>query len=185
MSWVSCRLFVPIGVALELANGGCVGDPHESWLPSEIEVADTLEKVGHFAYSTMCNELENRVHDLYTEQPLVQAACTAYALRTTRNAAECAQVTDDCLTDLPPPVEAELDTILAQASCASTGVSAAECKSPVFELVDCLEGLWDQVEGIRLEATCAAFGSPVSRNWWRITIPTACSELATRCPAHT
>jgi hypothetical protein len=170
-------------VALGAVLGACISAPDESWVPQEVDVADALKHVGQRAYSMMCDELDDRVHDLYSSQLLVQAACTAHALSTTQDATACAQATSECLETLPPPVEAQLQTIREQVSCGSLPVSVSECPSPVSELVACIDDLRDRVEQTTLTVTCAAFGSPVPPDWWRVSLPTSCLDLVRRCPS--
>jgi hypothetical protein len=168
---------------LAVALDACVSPPDESWVPQEVAVADTLEKIGHKAYSIMCNRFEDSIHDLYSSQLVVEAACTAHAIRTAPNATACAEVTAQCLDALPAPVEDELQSILEQAHCGSTGVSPLGCHSPVSELVACLGDLRDELDQLQQTVTCAAFGSPLRGDWWRIKPPASCLDLAQQCPA--
>ncbi len=156
-------------------------DPTESWLPQDVDVTDTLEHAGDKAYSMLCDQFSSHVHGLYSSQLLVRAACTAHALNSTANAIECEQATASCLETLPQPVESQLESILAQASCERAGVSRSGCPSPVSELVACLDELRHQLDKLEMTATCTAFGARVPADWWRIVQPSSCVELATRC----
>ena len=159
----------------------CVSDVATSWVPQDIDVEEKLESVGHTTYGLLCDQFSSYVHELYSSQLLVRAACTVHALRTTANTNECTEATDRCLETLPTPVEQELESILAQASCDTSGVLPSGCDAPVAELVECLGELRDEVERIQMSATCAVFGSPVADDWWRIAQPNSCIELATKC----
>lgn len=172
-------------LALLLLVGACVSEPTESWLPQEVAVTDALEHVGDKAYSMVCDQFASHVHGLYSSQLLVQAACTAHAVTSTGNAIECEQATESCLDTLPPPVEAQLESILAQASCEHAGIQRAGCPAPLSALIACLDELSGELDKIEMTATCAAFGSKPPANWWHVVQPAACVDLATRCrPGH-
>lgn len=125
--------------------------------------------------------IEDYVRDQYRSNRLIQAACTANALQTTSDAIMCGESVDDCVDDLPPVVESQLSMILAQASCTTVGVDPMGCPSRVSAMKDCLDALGEQLDTIELSATCAAFGSPVPPNWWRISLPSACTTLSSQC----
>jgi len=172
-----------IGVLLlTLGVAGCITEERaRSWVPPDIDETLTLASIGEAAHSMMCDAFSGHVHDLYGSQLLVEAACTAHALQTTANSTECAQVVEQCLDTLPPPVEGQLQRILDQASCEATGVPESGCDSSVSELIDCLDELGGMLDQVELKVTCAAFGSPVPSDWWRISPPPSCVALATRC----
>src|SRR5687767_7957685 len=113
---------------------------------------------------------------MYRSNRLIQAACTAEALETSADAVACGAAVDDCLNELPPVVETQLQMILDQAGCPALGIEQAGCTSPVSALTDCLDALGAQLETVDLALTCAAFGSPVPPDWWMIETP----ESATR-----
>ncbi len=159
----------------------CASEVATSWVPDEVDVEQTLESVGETTYGLLCDGFSSFVHELYSSQLLVRAACTMHALRTTTDMNECTEATENCLETLPTPVEQELESILEQASCDTSGVLPSGCDAPVAELVACLGELRDEVEKIQSAATCAAFGSDVPANWWRIAQPNSCIELATKC----
>jgi hypothetical protein len=158
-----------------------MSDVATSWVPDEIDPAETVESIGTTAYGLLCDHFSSYVHELYSSQLLVRAACTMHALRTTTNMTECTEATDRCLGTLPGPVENELESILSQASCDTSGVLPSGCDAPVAELLACLGELRDEVEQIQMAATCAAFGPDVPDGWWRIAQPNSCIDLATQC----
>lgn len=166
-----------------LTLGACTTDLPGAWVPTDIDISERLERIGDKAYSMLCNTFSDHVHDVYRSQLLIEAACTAHALQTTSNASECAQVTAECLDTLPAPVEDQLQTILAQASCKSVGVTSSGCGSVVSDLVECLDAIGSKVSQLKLSATCAAFGSPPPPDWWRLSVPDACMDLVSRCHA--
>lgn len=156
---------------------GCADD--RSWVPSTVDVAARVQDIGEFSHEQLCKAFDDFVHDPFESAIVVQAACTAHALQTTANAEECAQVADECMSTLPPPVEKQVDRILAQAGCDAASSGSHGC-APVSDLISCLGDAWDEVTKIRLTATCAAFGSTVPEGWWRIPPPDSCVDLA-RC----
>ncbi len=162
----------------------CTSELATSWIPQDLDVEDTVDHLGDKAYSVLCDQFEGYVHELYSSQLLVRAACTAHALRETRDTSECTRVTDACLETLPAPVEDEMETILSQASCKRSEVSPGECRAPIWELVSCLEDLRGTVERVTMSATCAAFGAKLDPGWWKIVQPESCIALATRCRPH-
>jgi hypothetical protein len=159
----------------------CSSSSARDWVPSDIDEQATIEQVGTSGYSRLCGAFDDYVHDTYRSQLLVKAACTAHALETTTDAVMCGAALDDCLDTLPAPVAAQLDRILAQASCAKIEIDPATCPSKVSTLVSCLDALGDLVDKVELSATCAAFGSPVPNSWWMISTPSACQALAAGC----
>jgi len=166
-------LFVAcLGVGL----AACV-EERDSWIPPEIDEGEMVEGLGDVGHRLLCDAFDGYVHRTYRSVLLIQAACTAHALQTTKNATECAAVADACLEALPAPVEDQVERILAQARCG--GVSHG-CGSMVSELITCLGDLGDSITNVKLTVTCAAFGSPIPSDWWRISPPTSCLELA-RC----
>lgn len=162
---------------------GIAGCPSSSddWVPSDIDEQQTLDRLGAAGYQRLCGAFDDFVRDQYRSSYLIQAACTAHALQTTDSATACGAAVDACLDDLPAPVEAQLTQILAQADCSAAGVSAAGCSSPVSALTECLDALGSQIDQLQFSLTCAAFGSVVPADWWRISPPAACSTLAERC----
>lgn len=178
------RLYVLVVLAVASALPGCTSELATSWVPQDIDVEETVDHLGDKAYSLMCDQFESYVHELYSSQLLVKAACTAHAVREARDTDECTRVTDACLETLPKPVENELESILAQASCKRSEVSPKDCDAPVWELVSCLEDLRSTLERVTTSATCAAFGSKLEPGWWKIVQPQSCIDLATRCRPH-
>ncbi len=150
-------------------------------MPDDIDEEQTLDRLGAAGYQRLCGAFDDFVRDQYRSSYLVQAACTAHALQTTQSATDCGAAVDACLDDLPAPVEAQLAQILAQADCSAVGVSTTGCSSPVSRLTDCLDALGTEVDKIQFSLTCAAVGSPVPENWWRISPPAECSALAESC----
>jgi hypothetical protein len=173
----SLALLAAVGTGL----AACTSEVAGSWVPQDVDVGDTLDGLGNKAYSLICDQFSSYVHELYSSQLLVKAACTAHALRTTTDTNECTKVANACLETLPSPVDSELQSILEQASCERSDVLPSGCRAPVAELVACLEDLRGAIERLELSATCAAFGSRVPPEWWRIARPASCIELATRC----
>jgi hypothetical protein len=153
----------------------------DDWVPSDIDESQTLDRLGAAGYQRLCGAFDDYVRDQYRSSYLIQAACTAHALQTTADAVACGQAVDACLDDLPPAVESALDMILDQAGCSAAGVSATGCASPVSALTDCLDALGSQLDQIQFSLTCAAFGSPVPQDWWRISPPSACTAIASGC----
>ena len=166
-------------VCLGVGLAACV-EERDSWIPQEIEIheGEMLQDLGDVGHQLLCDAFDGYVHRTYRSVLLIQAACTAHALQTTRNATECAAVADACLQSLPAPVDDQVERILAQAGCG--GVSSAGCGSMVYELITCLGDLGDAITNVKLTVTCAAFGSPIPSDWWRISPPASCLELA-RC----
>jgi hypothetical protein len=154
----------------------------EEWLPLDLDATLALEHLGDDAYQTLCNSFDGYVHDIYRSKLLIKAACTAHALQTTSDATSCAARTEQCLDTLPPVVEDQLDRLVKQAGCGPAHVSTSKCRSPVSELIRCLRDLRGIVESTGQELTCAAFGSPLPADWWRVSTPDSCIALATSCP---
>lgn len=151
------------------------------WVPDDIDEQETIDKLGAAGYAKLCSSFDDYVRDMYRSNLLVRAACTAHALETTANATECGEAVDACLDDLPPVVESQLMSILAQASCPAVEIAQGGCSSPVSALTTCLDDLGAQLDTIKLSVTCAAFGSPVPPDWWQISPPSSCSALASGC----
>lgn len=166
---------------LFLVFAGCAGHSSDDWVPSEIDEQQTLDRLGSAGYAKLCSAFDDYVHDQYRSNYLIKAACTAHALQTTDNATACGAAVDACLDDLPAPVEAQLEQILAQADCTAVSASPGGCSSPVSALTGCLDALGSQLDQIQFSLTCAAFGSPVPADWWRIRPPAACTALAESC----
>lgn len=150
-------------------------------VPPDIEENQTLDRIGSAGYAKLCSAFEDYVRDRYRSDRLLQAACTANALQTTTDAVACAAAVDMCLDMLPPAVEAQLDRILAQASCTAVAVQPTGCSSTVSQMKACLDALGTEVDRIMFALTCAAFGSPVPEAWWMIDPPPACSAIASQC----
>jgi hypothetical protein len=167
--------------ALLICLAGCQSGSHDDWVPSDIDEQQTLDRLGSAGYAKLCNAFADYVHDQYRSNYLVKAACTAHALETTADAAACGEEVDRCLDTLPPVVEEQLDRILAQASCPAAAIDPTLCSSPVSALTACLDALGEQVDQVELSVTCAAFGSPVPAEWWRIEEPAACAALRQGC----
>ena len=168
--------------ALVLAMQACVVTDVEEWVPSEVEIHDTLEHVGDSAYQMLCGAFDGYIHDKYRSSLVVKAACTAHALRSTDNATDCTAVADDCLARLPSPVEEDVDAILAQAGCDGLGVARSGCSSPISDLVACLGDLKAALDHVALSFTCeAALDGSVPLDWWRVAPPSSCVDLVTRC----
>lgn len=162
--------------------GDVVGDKAEEWVPSEVEVSATLDRIDDPAYQTLCWAFDAFIHDKFRSSLIVKAACTAHALSSTGNATECTAVADACLAKLPSPVEEDVQAILAHAGCAGLGVSRNGCRSPVSELIACLGDVKAALDHTALSVTCgAAFDRSVPHEWWRISPPSSCVDLVTRC----
>lgn len=170
-------------VLLLAVLAGCVVDEVEAWLPADLDVSQPLERLGDEGYKLLCRSFDGHIHDIYRSQLLIKAACTAHALETTADAADCAARTDECLDTLPPVVEQQLDQIVAQAGCTDALATTTTCRSPVSELIQCLRDLRGIVESTGQELTCAAFGSPLPEDWWHFSTPLSCVALATSCPS--
>jgi hypothetical protein len=157
--------------------------PGEStdWVPDDIDEEATLDAIGEAGYARVCSAFSDYVHDQYRSNYLVQAVCTAEAIRTTTDAGACAATIETCLDTLPPSVQAELDAILAQASCPTVGIAPDGCSSTVSELTSCLDDLGSSLDTLQFGLTCAAAGQPVPTDWWQIVIPSSCQSLQSSC----
>ena len=153
----------------------------KDWVPSDIDENATLDRIGAAGYQKLCDAFEDYVRDMYRSDYLVKAACTANALQTTTDAVACGESVNMCLNTLPAPVEMQLDRILAQAHCSAVSVTPTGCLAKVAEMKACLDALGEQVDKIMFSLTCAAIGSPVPEDWWKISPPAACTSLSTRC----
>jgi hypothetical protein len=160
---------------------GCQSGSHDDWVPPDIDEQQTLDRLGAAGYAKLCSAFSDYVHDQYRSSYLVKAACTAHALQTTSDAVMCGEELDMCLDTLPPVVDQQLDSILAQASCSAAAIDPATCSSKVSALTACLDALGEQVDAIEMSLTCAAFGSPVPANWWKIDEPAECTALRSGC----
>lgn len=148
---------------------------------ADLDPEETIDRLGAAGYAKLCSEFEDYVRETYRSNRLIQLACTAEAMQTTPDAVACGEAVDACLDTLPPAVETQLQRILDQAGCGSVAIEPAGCTSKVSQLQGCLDALGDQLDTIQLELTCAAFGSPVPPDWWRIDVPAACASLAQSC----
>ncbi len=164
-----------------LVLGACGDRASGDWVPEDIDEQQAIDRIGAAGYAKLCSSFDSYVRDKYRSNRLIQAACIAHALETTSDAAACGQAVDDCLDDLPPVVESQLSQILAQAGCSAVGITQTGCSSPVSALTTCLDDLGERLDTVQLSLTCAAFGSPVPPDWWRITPPASCTSLATDC----
>jgi hypothetical protein len=170
-----------LALVMMMGLGACGGGRNNDWVPSDIDESKTIDAIGSAGYQKLCSSFDSYVRDQYRSSRLIQAACTANALETTMNATECGEAVDACLDDLPPVVETELNSILSQAGCSAVSISQAGCMSPVSQLTSCLDALGTKVDQIMFSLTCAAFGSPVPPDWWRISPPAECSALSSSC----
>ena len=150
----------------------------DDWVPEEIDESQTIDKLGAAGYSKLCSSFDDFVRDQYRTNLLVRAACTAQALQSTETTTACADYIDACVNDIPAVVETQLTMILAQASCPAVGVMTVGCSSPVSALTTCLDDLGAQVDNVKLQLTCAALGSTVPADWWKISPPSSCTVLA-------
>ena len=158
----------------------CKTSSSDDWVPDDIDENETLDRIGAAGYAKLCSSFEDYVRDMYRGDLLIRAACTAHALESTLDAVACGEAVDACLDDLPPAVESTLEQILDQASCPAD-VAQAGCQSKVSMLTTCLDDLGRKVDQIEFSLTCAAVGSPVPANWWRITPPSSCTSLGQEC----
>lgn len=170
------RLLLLSALSLAACNG-----TSDDWVPSDVDESETIDKLGDAGYGKVCSAFDDFVRDQYRTNLLVRAACTAQALRSTETTAECADSIDDCVNDIPAVVESQLEMILAQASCPAIGVMTAGCSSPVSALTTCLDDLGAQLDNVKLQLTCAALGSPVPADWYKISPPASCTALASGC----
>jgi hypothetical protein len=167
--------------ALILFVVGCGSSSQDDWVPPDIDEQQTLDRLGSAGYAKLCSAFSDYVHDKYRSDYLVKAACTAHALETTSDAVECGEALDMCLGTLPPVVDQQLDSILAQASCTAAAIDPATCSSKVSALTACLDAISARMDQIELSLTCAAFGSPVPDDWWRVEEPAECVALRSGC----
>lgn len=156
-------------------------DPSDDWIPSDIDEDATVDRIGAAGYQKLCGAFEDYVRDQYRSNKLIQLTCTAHAIETTTDAIACGEALETCLDTLPPNVEAQLNAILAQASCQATSVEPAGCSSKVSVLKDCLDALGAKLDTLMLSATCAVAGSPVPDDWWMIEPPAICQQISTDC----
>lgn len=167
--------------AVAIAAQACVGE-HEAWVPHEIEIDETLERIGDTGYQMLCGAADGALHDAYRSQLIVKAACTAHALRVTDDATSCTTVANECLDKLPSPVEEDVQALLGQAGCDGVGVSETECKSPVFELIECLDDVRAALDHVASTVTCdVVHHESLPEDWWRISPPASCVNLVTGC----
>jgi hypothetical protein len=166
---------------LVLALTACGSSGSKDWVPSDIDENQTLDRLGAAGYQKMCGAFADYVRDMYRTSYLIQAACTAHALETTSDAVACGEAANACRNDVPAAVESTLDSILAQASCTAVSATPAGCSMPVSALTACLDALGERIDEIKFSLTCAAFGSPIPSDWYRIAPPPACSALASGC----
>jgi hypothetical protein len=153
----------------------------DDWVPPDIDEQQTLDRLGSAGYAKLCSAFADYVHDQYRSNYLVKAACTAHALKTTPDAVACGEELERCLDTLPPVVDQQLTSILAQASCSAAEIDPTMCSSKVSALTACLDALGNKVDEIEMSLTCAAFGSPVPETWWQIDEPAECAALRTGC----
>jgi len=151
------------------------------WVPADVDESETIDALGAAGYAKVCSAFDDFVRDQYRTNILIRAACTAQALQSTETTAACADYIDDCVNDIPAVVESQLSSILAQASCPAVGVMTNGCSSPVSALTTCLDDLGAQLDNIKLQLTCAALGSPVPSDWYKISPPSSCTALASGC----
>lgn len=169
-----------LGLLTILALAGCPSTSGD-WVPDDIDEQQTLDRLGEAGYQKLCSAFDDFVHDQYRSNYLIRAVCTAHALQTTENAVMCGEAVDACLDTLPAPVEAQLEQILAQADCSVVDAMVTGCSSPVSKLTGCLDELGTKVDQIQFSLTCAAFGSPVPPDWWKVSLPPACAALGESC----
>jgi len=156
-------------------------DPPDDWLPSDIDVDVTVDKLGAAGFAKLCGAFEDYVRDMFRSNRLVQLACTAEALDTTADAVACGESVGACIDMVPPAVESQLEQILDQAGCTALDITQTGCQSKVSALKGCLDALSEQLALIELEVTCAAIGSPVPDDWWMIDPPAACMAITNDC----
>jgi hypothetical protein len=160
---------------------GCQSGSSSDWVPDDIDEQQTLDRLGSAGYAKLCSAFADYVHEQYRSIYLIKAACTAHALETTQDAVACGEALETCLDTLPPVVEQQLDSILAQASCSAAAIDPTTCSNRVLALKACLDALGEEVDQLELSATCAAFGSPVPADWWMIDEPAECAALRSGC----
>ncbi|MDX2093363.1 MAG: hypothetical protein SFX73_36300 [Kofleriaceae bacterium] len=164
-----------------LLSSACVADAADEWIPTEVDQDALMDKVSDKTVKLVCSRFESSVHRLYRTPLLVKAACTAHALQSSRDVEECATLTDQCMNTLPAVVDEQLNYMLEQAGCGDIQPDHKGCRSTVSELIACLGDLGDEVSQIKLEATCAAFGSRIPEDWWKVSPPVSCVDVFTRC----
>lgn len=164
-----------------MLTSACIADTVDTWIPTDVDEAELLEKVGDETVKLVCNRFESAVHRVYRSPLLVQAACTAHALQHAGNAEECATLANECMNTLPAVVDEQLEYMLQQAECGEIKPDRKGCRSTVSDLIACLGDLGDEVGAIKLEATCAAFGAPLPEDWWKVAPPPSCVDVFSRC----
>jgi hypothetical protein len=134
------------------------------WVPDDIVEQQTLESPRLRRLREAVQRIRRlRARSISLELPGQGCVHRARAAKTTSDAVMCGEALDTCLDTLPPVVDQQLNMILAQASCSAAAIDPATCGSKVSALTACLDALGDQVDELMLSATCAAFGSPVTR----------------------
>ena len=153
----------------------------EEWMPSDVERGQALDALGEAGYDHLCSEFEGYIREQFTSSHLVQGVCLAIAVRDSETALACGEKMERCTSNLPPEAEAQLQAILAQASCSRTEVEPSGCMATVGELEACLNGLEAKLEALKFGGVCAGVGEPIDENWWRLELPPSCLQIRNRC----
>jgi hypothetical protein len=153
----------------------------EDWMPSDVERGQALDALGEAGYDRLCSEFESYIQEQYTSSELVQGVCLALAVQSSETALACGEAMESCTSEMPAEAKAQLQAILAQASCARTEVEPTGCMATVGELEGCLNALEAKLEALKFGGACAALGEPIDEDWWKLQLPAACLQIQNRC----
>lgn len=168
-------------ITMMLMSATACNDSSENWVPSDIDTSTTVERLGTAGYSKLCGAFADHIRDMYRTDKLVLAACTAKAMQSTSDATSCGDYVDRCVNAVPPEVESLISQALAEAGCQALDIDPATCGVSVSTLTNCLDAFSAELDRAQYSLTCAAFGSPVPSNWYKISSPSACTSLLSQC----
>lgn len=138
------------------------------------------ERITEAAYSRLCDEARELLVSQYSGNYYVQALCTAAAVEENTDAQSCGSDAQACIENPPAEIQAQIDSILAQADCSVINIAPSECDSPLNRLSACLDALDAEVASIQYTLTCAAAGSELD-GWDIIDWPEECEQLESEC----
>ena len=163
---------------------GCSGGGTTSELPkfpSDIDSGLTLDHVGEAGLREVCSTFETWLLDQYRSSHLTQLGCLARAVENTNDAVACGEQLKMCIDNPPAEIGVLVQDVIDQAGCGAFTVSASGCEATVSQVYVCLEALADEVDRVQHSVTCAAVGEPLPSDWWRLSLPGACSTLEAEC----
>lgn len=142
---------------------------------------EVLSSLGESGYAYVCSEFEGYLREQYTGSELTQLACLAYGVKHSETAQACGERVDQCIQTLPPEAESLIEDILDEVSCNRLELEPSGCRATVAELEACLDALDSKLEQLKYAGACAAVGAPIDEDWWRISLPPACTDIRNRC----